>query len=143
MKKDDIIQAPLTNWKVPTDGFTNKWIQCNQEDVDFQATLDDQFTHNLNCEATGVRKDGSGQTNIPASNFTYHAPVGNLHKVTLGSIQHGRQTITVIPEDSCDKGPRPPAGWKQFAWDTDLPGTFESKGFLMIWMRMRLMVRYG
>ena len=124
-KKGRTYKGPNTNWKIPGNAFTNKWIQCNQNDVELEATVDDQFTHNLDCEATGSRKDGSGQTSIPASNFTYQTPVGNTCKATLGSIQHGRQTIGIIQKDNCEKG----VPGKNLVWDTDLPSTFEAKGF--------------
>ena len=116
--------GPLTNWKTPVDSVLNKWIQCNQNDVDFQATIEDQFTHNLDCEVTGSRKDGNGQTPI-TGDITHHAPDGNICKATLSSLQHGRQTLTIIPKDSCEKG----SPSKNLVWDTDLPELFESKGF--------------
>ena len=74
---------------------------ANQNSVGLTATIDDQFTHNLDCDFTGSREDGDGQKSI-TSDIT-HNTNGNC-KATLGSIQHGRHTITIVPKDSCGKG---------------------------------------
>ena len=132
--------GPNTDWKIPTDALSDEWLQCNQNDVDFEATLKDQFTHNLkNCDTEGIRKDGNGDSVITAD-ITNNISEGRFCKSTLASIQHGRQTITFKPKDTCGDGtPR------DLVWDTDLPSTFESKGFFddsdedpndgVIWLR--------
>ena len=122
--KQRVYTGPLTNWEIPNDSVLNKWIQCNQNDVDYQATVEDQFTHNLDCKSTGIREDGNGQTPI-TGHITHNPPDGNICKATLKSLQHGRQTLTITPKDSCDLG----TPSKKLVWDTDLPSTFESKGF--------------
>ena len=116
--------GPNTNWKIPTDALSDEWLQCNQNDVDFEATPKDQFIHNLkNCDTEGIRKDGNGDSVITVD-ITNHVSEGRFCKSTLASIQHGRQTITFKPKDTCGYGtPR------DLVWDTDLPSTFESKGF--------------
>ena len=126
--------GPNTNWNIPTDALSDEWLQCNQNDVDFEATPKDQFIHNLkNCDTEGIRKDGNGDSVITAD-ITDHISEGRFCKSTLASIQHGRQTITFKPKDTCGDGtPR------DLVWDTDLPSTFKSKGFFddsgVIWVR--------
>ena len=116
--------GPTTDWKIPTDALSDKWLQCNQNPVDLEATIEDQFTHNLDCDFTGTRKDGDSETSI-TSNITPQTPTDNICKATLDSIQHGRHTITIIPKDSCEKS----SSKATLVWDTDLPSTFQSKGF--------------
>ena len=84
--------GPFTNWKIPVDSASNKWIQCNKEAVDFKVTLDDQFTHNLkNCDITWTRQDGNGTTSPAPITSVLDAPNGTC-KGTLSTIEHGRQT---------------------------------------------------
>ena len=123
-QKERNYNGPNTNWKIPIDALSNKWLQCNQSDVDFEVTLKDQFIHNLkNCDVEGIRKDGNGTSAI-TTDITNHISEGRFCKSTLASIQHGRQTINFKPKDTCGYGtPR------DLVWNTDLPSTFESKGF--------------
>ena len=62
--KDREYVGPLTSWKKPVDS-AGKWLQCNKEPVDFEITIEDQFTHNLkNCDISWKREDGSGSTSL-------------------------------------------------------------------------------
>ena len=119
--------GPFTYWEKPADSDSHgKWLQCNTQSVDFRITMDDQFKHNLkNCDITWTRKDGNGTTSPAPITSVLNAPNGTC-KGTLSTIQHGRQTITFQPKDTCDPGP-----WNtgNLVWDTDLPNTFEAQDF--------------
>ena len=117
--------GPFTDWKVPDNASSGKWIQCNQQAVTFEGNITDQFTHNLeDCELEGKREDGSGST---TTSPTKKPPCSG----ELNGIQQGRQTITFIPSDTCGKSPNP----GELVWDTDLPSSFEAKDFAdPIWL---------
>ena len=111
--------GPFTNWIKPGDS-TNKWLQCNQDTVEFSADIEDQFTHNLEkCELKGEREDGNGTA---ATSPTLTSDCGG----ELSGVQQGRQTITFTPKDTCEPGP-----WntEDLVWDTDLPSKFETHDF--------------
>ena len=115
--------GPFTQWVEPDDS-ADKWLQCNQDTVEFEATLEDQFTHNLEeCELEGKREDGTNKGTGVATSPTVDpdADCGG----ELSGIDHGRQTITFIPSDSCGKNTKT----KDLVWDTDLPSTFETQDF--------------
>ena len=126
--------SPGVSWSIPTDVVGGKWLQCNQADVEFVSQIEDQFTHNLRpCKRTASRKDGNGTTNT-TSNLNTLSLKTNIDDVTgtdfqkcngkYSSIKHGRQTITLLPNDSCKKGAE-----KKIVWDTDLPSTFKAQNF--------------
>ena len=116
------------SWKSPADSVSGKWLQCNQADVAFGSQMTDQFTHNLrSCDITASRKDGNGSSD-QTSNLT---DIDNCSG-KLSKIAHGRQTITILPADSCAKGTS-----KNIVWDTDLPSTFDPQDFTSdpIWLK--------
>ena len=114
-------QGPFTHWTRPPNS-TNKWLQCDQSKVEFLADIEDQFTHNLEkCDIEGKREDGTNKGTGAATSPTRTSDCGG----ELTGIQHGRQTITFIPSDSCDISPNT----KDLVWDTDLPGTFQAQNF--------------
>ena len=114
-------QGPFTHWTRPPNSI-NKWLQCDQSKVKFSADIEDQFTHNLEkCNIEGKREDGTNKGTGVATSPTRTSDCGG----ELTGIQHGRQTITFIPSDSCDISPNT----KDLVWDTDLPGTFQSQNF--------------
>ena len=114
-------QGPFTHWTKPPNS-TNKWLQCDQSKVKFSADREDQFTHNLEkCNIEGKREDGTNRGTGVATSPTRTSDCAG----ELTGIQHGRQTITFIPSDSCDISPNT----KDLVWDTDLPGTFQSQNF--------------
>ena len=85
--------------------------------------MDDQFIHNLkNCDITWTRKNGVVTTPPVPLTSTFEAPT--ICKGRLSTIQHGRQTITFQPKDTCDPGHR-----GNLVWDTDLPSSFEAQDF--------------
>ncbi len=107
----------FTNWIKPGDS-TNKWVQCNQDTVEFSASIEDQFTHNLEkCELEGEREDGNGTA---ATSPTLTSDCGG----ELSGVQQGRQTITFTPKDTCGG-----TNTKDLVWDTDLPSKFETHDF--------------
>ena len=117
-----------TSWSKPPDSKDDKWLQCNTSDVDFTANITDQFTHNLKeCDFTSSRRDGNGISNTTSSitNKSYHTTdYGGLCRATLGSINHGRQTIVIAPSDTCGGG-----SGGNLVWDTDLPSSFSTQDF--------------
>ncbi len=114
-----------TNWQLPTNSLSNKWIQCNQENVQFKSLQEDQFTHNLEkCNITGKHRDGSGQVPLSGIVNTSNDQDLGICQGELQSITHGRQTVIFEPEDICDVGVK-----QDLVWDTDLPNTFKSKDF--------------
>ena len=125
-KKSRNYAGPTTNWKVPGNAFKNKWIQCNQSDVDLKVTISDPFTHNLeNCEITATRQDGTGTTSPASLTSTLDKDQGTC-KGTLTGIQHGRQRVEFTLKDACAGG----TGNKEsLVWDTDLPSTFKPQPF--------------
>ena len=115
--------GPFTYWEKPADS-TNKWLQCDQQKVKFTAKREDQFTHNLEkCELKGKREDGTNKGTGVITNPTLN-PTSDCAG-ELDSIEHGRQTITFIPSDSCGKSTKS----KNLVWDTDLPNSFEAQDF--------------
>ena len=113
--------GPFTNWAIPPKA-TRRWIQCNTSNVTFNASIDDQFTHNLlKCDITGKREDGTNKgAGVPTSPTVTSDCGGNL-----SGIDQGRQTITFIPKDSC--GTSSDTG--DLVWDTDLPSLYKAQGF--------------
>ena len=123
--KEREYDGPFTHWKKPVDSIADKWLQCNQEPVDFEITIDDQFTHNLrNCDIRWTREDGEGSTSL-APITSIDAPNGTC-KGSLSIIEQGRQTIQFDPKDTCEPGP-----WntENLVWDTDLPSSYEVQNF--------------
>ena len=109
--------GPFTNWIKPG-GSINKWLQCNQDTVEFSADIEDQFTHNLKkCELKGEREDGNGKA---ATSPTLTSDCGG----SLSGVQQGRQTITFTPKDTCGG-----TNTEDLVWDTDLPIKFEAHDF--------------
>ena len=114
-------------WQKPSKALSsNKWLQCNTNDVAFTSKVKDQFDHNLKaCEQSASRKNGSGTAD--RSSDLKSKLTGTSHDKcngTLGSIDHGRQTIQLFPKDSCETGsisssPAPP-NITAFAWDVVL-----------------------
>ena len=114
--------SSFINWAIPDDSMTNKWLQCNQDTVEFTAHPEDQFTHNLEkCELKGKREDGTNKGTGAATSPTLTSDCGG----ELGSIAQGRQTITFIPSDTCGKNSKT----EDLVWDTDLPSSFEAQEF--------------
>ena len=119
-------EGPFTDWKKPDGSSHGKWLQCNTEPVSFRVIIDDQFTHNLkNCNITWTRRDGNGTTSSASITPIFDAP-NRTCGGTLNTIQHGRQTVTFEPKDTCEPGP-----WDtgNLVWDTDLPSSFEAQNF--------------
>ena len=114
--------GPFTHWTKPGNSDPRKWLQCNQQKVEFRAETEDQFTHNLEkCELTGKREDGTNR----GTGVTTSPTLISQCKGELGSIAQGRQTITFIPSDTCGKSPNT----GDLVWDTDLPSSFEAQDF--------------
>ena len=114
--------VPFTQWVEPDDSMANKWLQCNQDTVEFEATLEDQFVHNLDeCELEGKREDGTNKGTGVATSPTLTSDCGG----ELSGIDQGRQTITFIRSDSCGQSTKT----KDLVWDTDLPSLFETQDF--------------
>ena len=127
--------GPLTAWQKPLNSLSNKWLQCNTSEVDFKTNVIDQFTHNLKpCVYTGSRRNGNGtiDTTNDIKNQTFDRPSQLNHPVQctgkLTNINHGRQTISAEPQDTCG-----PGIIKDLVWDTDLPGTFAAKDVTSQW----------
>ncbi len=113
--------GPLAAWQKPLNSLPDQWLQCNTSNVNFNTTVLDQFTHNLKpCIYKGQRKDGHGTTNTTGdiTNQVFNRNKGECVGRLMG-IDHGRQTISAEPRDTCGLGPK-----KDLVWDTDLPGTF-------------------
>ena len=95
--KEREYDGPFTRWKKPVDS-ADKWLQCNKEPVDFEITIEDQFTHNLkNCDIKWKRQDGKSSTSPAPITSTFDAPNGTC-KGTLSTIKQGRQTIQFNPK---------------------------------------------
>ena len=115
--RDAGYNGPFTNWEIPP-GATGRWIQCNQDTVEFSADIEDQFTHNLKkCELKGEREDGNGTA---GTSPTVTSRCGG----ELSGVQQGRQTITFTPKDTCGG-----TNTEDLVWDTDLPSKFETHDF--------------
>ncbi len=113
--------VPRTNWVIPPDADPDKWIQCNQDTVEFKSDVDDQFIHNLleECDVTGQKEDGIGVSSTSPTAST------SFCGGELTAPDQGRQTITVTPKDSCGIS----TNTDDLVWDTDLPSLFETKDF--------------
>ena len=109
--------GPPTSWSNP--GSSSRWLQCVTGTVEFAASLDDQFTHNLeNCIMTGNKQDGNGTS--PTSPTATSDCGGHVNVAS-----HGRYTITFNGSDTCGDAQQT----QDLVWDADLPSSYEVKDF--------------
>ena len=151
-------RALISAWIPPQNSDADKWLQCATDDnVHFQAQVEDQFTHNITgCPDAGkkgiigTREDGSGPTNVTVDSgcieprtWTCCDKNGDPYCHTpadSGSLS-GPQCNGVVKKGNIEHGRhtitftpsdtcgQANASW-DLVWDTDLPGTFDgTKGF--------------
>ena len=144
-------------WKVPDHALDDKWIQCNQADVVFEAQSKDQFIHNLlPCTMEAHRRDGTNRTgtgsaltvsiepsppsdpsdpgiyNQKKQNDIVDSAIAN-QAIDFNGIRHCQGKV------STDHGRHTVTYNHQdvcaignpshLTWDTDLPSTFAQQGF--------------